>query len=90
MASKNKANQLWAINLFSFLLFGLLRITRLINWLLLPRGPGSGGGLLLGLRHFLRDVHTWAGLGFIIVMAVHLFLHWGYIKTQLRRYGLMK
>jgi hypothetical protein len=90
MASNNKANQLWVVNLISFLLFSFLGITGLINWLLLPRGPGSGGGFLIGLRHLLRDLHQWAALGFIVVVAVHLFLHWGYIKINLKRYGLIK
>ena len=90
MASNNKANQMWVVNLLSFLLFIILGITGLINWLLLPRGPGSGGGFLFGLRHFLRGVHEWAALGFIIVIAFHLVLHWGYIKTRLKRYGLKK
>ena len=90
MASNNKANQLWVVNLISFLLFSFLGVTGLINWFLLPRGPRAEGGLLIGMRHFLRDVHQWASLGFIIVVAIHLFLHWGYIKTHLKRYGLMK
>jgi hypothetical protein len=90
MPSNNKANQLWFINLVSFLLFSILGVTGMINWLLLPRGPGSGGGFLIALRHFLRDVHQWAALGFIVVVAVHLFFHWGYIKVHLKRFGLMK
>jgi hypothetical protein len=90
MASNNKANQLWFINLVSFLLFSILGVTGMINWLLLPRGPGSGGGFLIALRHFLRDVHQWTALGFIVVVAIHLFLHWGYIKVHLKRFGLMK
>jgi hypothetical protein len=90
MASNSKANQLWVVNLLSFLLFSLLGITGLINWILLPRGPRAGGGFLITLRHFLRDVHEWAALGFIIVVIIHLFLHWGYIKTHLKRYGLIK
>jgi hypothetical protein len=90
MASNNKANQLWVVNLLSFLLFGLLGATGLINWLMLPRGPRAGGGFLISLRHFLLDVHQWAALGFMIVVAIHLVLHWGYIKIHLKRYGLMK
>ena len=90
MASNNKANQLWVVNLISFLLFSFLGITGLINWLLLPRGPRAADGFLIGLRHFLRDVHQLASLGFIIVVAIHLILHWGYIRTHLKRYGVMK
>ena len=88
--SNGKSNQLWLVNIISFILFSILTITGLINWLLLPRGPGAGGGFLISLRHFLRDIHEWAGLGLIFAVAVHLFLHWGYIKTNLKRSGMLK
>jgi cytochrome b subunit of formate dehydrogenase len=88
--SNGRSNQLWLVNIISFILFSILTITGLINWLLLPRGPGAGGGFLISLRHFLRDIHEWAGLVLIITVVIHLFLHWGYIKTNLKRYGLLK
>ncbi len=88
--SNGKSNQLWLVNIFSFILFSILTITGLINWAILPRGPRSNDGFLITLRHFFRDVHEWAALGFIILVAIHLFLHWGYIRTNLKRYGIMK
>ena len=88
--SNSRSNQLWLVNIISFLLFSILTLTGLINWLLLPRGPRSGGGFLISLRHFLRDIHEWAGLGLIIVVAIHLFLHWSYIKANLKRNGMLK
>jgi len=88
--SNSRSNQLWLVNIVSFLLFSILTLTGLINWLLLPRGPRSGGGFLISLRHFLRDIHEWAGLGLIIVVAIHLFLHWSYIKANLKRHGMLK
>ncbi len=84
-----RSNQLWLVNVLSFILFSLLTITGLINWLL-PRGREAGGGFLISLRHFLRDIHQWAALGLILAVAIHLFLHWGYIKANLKRYGLLK
>ncbi len=86
----SRSNQLWRVNIVSFVLFSILTITGLINWLLLPRGPGAGGRFLISLRHFLRDIHEWAGLGLIITVAIHLFLHWGYIKANLKRNGMLK
>lgn len=88
--SNSRSNQLWLVNIVSFILFSILTITGLINWLLLPRGPRAGGGFLISLRHFLRDIHEWAGLGLIMVVAIHLFLHWSYIKANLKRYGMLK
>jgi hypothetical protein len=46
--------------------------------------------MLMSLRHFFREVHEWTALLFIIVICVHLILHWGYIKTNLKKYGIMK
>jgi hypothetical protein len=88
--NNSKSHQLWLVNVISFILFSILSITGLINWLVLPRGPGAGGGFLVSLRHFIRDVHEWTALGFIIVVTIHLFLHWGYIKANLKRYGMLK
>ena len=88
--SNGKANQLWLVNIISFILFSILTVTGLINWIVLPRGARSEGGFLITLRHFFRDVHEWAALGFIIVVAIHLVLHWSYIKSNLKKYGVLK
>jgi len=82
-----KISKLWAVNIISFVLFILLSITGLINWLILPKGYELRGSFLISLRHFLIEVHQWAGLIFIIIVAVHVILHWGYIKAQLLKSG---
>ena len=53
----SKSHQLWLVNLFSFILFSILAITGLTNWIFLPRRPRPDGGFLNSLRHFFRDVH---------------------------------
>lgn len=80
----------WLINILSALFFLLLAFTGLINWLVLPRGYGAGGGFLLSLRHVLLGVHQWAAAGFIILVLIHAFLHWGYIKANLKASGILK
>lgn len=87
--SDSRSNQRWLVNIISFILFSVLAITGLTNWLILPRGPGSGGGFLILLRHFFRDVHEWIALIFIVTVAVHLVLHWRYIKSNLKRTGII-
>ena len=77
--------KLWIVNVVSFILFSLLGITGLINWLILPRGYGNREGFLASLRHFLIEVHDWTALLFIIVVVVHIVLHWGYIRTHLKQ-----
>jgi cytochrome b subunit of formate dehydrogenase len=88
--SNSRSRQLWLVNVIAFILFFILSITGLINWLVLPRGSRAGSGFLVSLRHFIRDVHTWTALGLIIVVTIHLFLHWDYIKANLKRYGMLK
>jgi hypothetical protein len=82
-----KMSKLWAVNIISFVLFILLSITGLINWLVLPKGYELRGSFLISIRHFLIEVHQLAGLIFIIIVAMHVILHWGYIKAQLLKSG---
>jgi len=83
----NKAAKLWFVNIASFILFSVLTVTGLTNWLLLPRGYKAAGGFLISLRHFLRGVHKWTAVLFILVVLVHLVLHWKYIKSNLKKHG---
>ena len=83
-----KASQIWFVNIISFILFSILTVTGLVNWLL-PHG-NRGGGALISLRHFLIGIHEWAGLFFIVVICFHLALHWAYVKTNLKKYGILK
>jgi len=87
--SMNKAAKLWFVNVFSFILFLILTVTGLINWFFVPKGGGQGGFIVL-LRHFLREVHEWTALMFIIMMLIHLALHWTHIKANLQKYGILK
>jgi hypothetical protein len=86
----DKAAKLWFVNIISFVLFSILTLTGLINWLFVPRGGGGQGGFVVLLRHFLREVHEWTALMFIIMTLVHLVLHWAYIKSNLKKYGIIK
>lgn len=72
------------------MLFLVLGLTGLINWWVLPRGGGSNGGFQGSTRQFLRDVHEWSALLFIICILIHLILHLPYIKSNLKKYGVMK
>lgn len=87
--SMHKAAKLWFVNVISFVLFSILALTGLINWLFLPRGGGEAG-IAVHLRHFLREVHEWTALMFLIMTLIHLFLHWTYIKSNLQKYGIIK
>ena len=77
-----KAAKVWVVNILSFVFFAVLAITGLANWLLLPRGY-RGGGFWSSLRHFFVEVHELAALFFIVIILIHLALHWTYIKSKL-------
>jgi cytochrome b subunit of formate dehydrogenase len=84
--TNKKALRLWMVNILSFMLFIMLGITGLINWVILPRGYGARGGVVISLRHFFIEIHEWTALAFILIIAVHVLLHWGYIKANLKKY----
>ena len=76
----------------AFVPFLIAAVTGVVVWLYLPcgsefRGQGAGRGTGLGQQVFLgiarntwADVHTYLGLLFIALVALHLILHWSYIK----------
>ena len=85
-----RSTKLWVVNLISFILFIVLCSTGLLNWLVLPRGYQARGSFLVSLRHFFIAIHEWAALIFMVVVAIHIILHWPYIKSNLKKYGIMK
>jgi hypothetical protein len=88
--SNGRSSKLWIVNVISFVLFVILCSTGLLNWLVLPRGYEARGSFLVSLRHFFIALHEWTALIFIIVVAIHIILHWSYIKSNLKKYGIMK
>ena len=88
--SNGRSTKLWIVNVISFILFVILCSTGLLNWLVLPRGYEARGSFLVSLRHFFIAFHEWAALIFMIVVAVHIVLHWPYIKSNLKKYGIIK
>ena len=82
--------KLWIVNVISFILFFILCVTGLLNWLVLPRGYEARGSFSVSLRHFFVALHEWAALVFMVVIAVHIVLHWTYLKSNLKKYGILK
>jgi hypothetical protein len=86
--TSNRSLKLWMVNVVSFLLLSLSTVTGLMNWLVLPKGYEARRGFALTARHLLLDVHQWAGLAFMVIIVIHIVLHWSYIKHNLGKYGL--
>ena len=70
-------------------------VTGIIIWLYLPRGSQLAAfGTVLSHQTFLGiqrqiwlDVHTYLGLLFTALVAIHLVLHWSYIKHLPQRFA---
>jgi hypothetical protein len=86
--SSTKARQLWTVNILSFVLFMVLAVSGLINFLLIPGGYRGEGSALTSLRHFFRVIHEWTALLYLAVVIIHLMMHWPYITSNLKKYGI--
>lgn len=90
----NKAFWNRIINASALLLFCSMVSTGTILKFILPPGSGrvekvlAGSGrektidLLLGLsRHEWGEIHFYLSLGFLIILIIHLFLHWNWVRV---------
>jgi len=88
LSMKTRAN--WLIDAAVFL-GGLLAALSGIYFLYLPSGGYRGGrnpfyGIqILFERHTWSDLHLVTGLVMIAAVAVHLAIHWRWVKTMVRR-----
>lgn len=69
------------VDAIAFFTFLIVAVTSIVIWLFMP----SGGAFLGVARHTWATVHYDLGLLLIVLVAVHLALHWGYIKCLLGR-----
>jgi len=75
----------------SLALSGLLAAITGIYFLFLPSGGYKGGrnpfyGItILFQRATWEDLHLWTGLAMIIIGIVHLFIHWRWVISTIRR-----
>lgn len=83
----------FSLDTLLFMAFFLTSLSGLVLWLALPGGGHRGGRNLffradfLGLtRHDWSDLHLWAGLAMIVILTVHLALHWRWLVCVARRY----
>lgn len=86
--NRNKLNL--ATDVLTLILFQAMVVTGLVVRFLLP--PGSGGRrggprlTLWGLgRHDWGDVHFWMSLTLVLLLVVHVGLHWSWVCETVRR-----
>jgi fucose 4-O-acetylase-like acetyltransferase len=84
----------FSLNSLLFAAFLLVNLSGLLTWLVLPSGGYRGGRnplfnvTWLGLtRHEWNDLHLWAGLAMMIIITIHLALHWRWLSCAARRYA---
>jgi hypothetical protein len=87
----------FVIDLISFVDLACLAFTgSIMKWILPPGSGGHGRGFRGGrtpgqitelwsmTRHEWGNIHFYLAVGFIVLMIVHVILHWGWIKTQFK------
>ena len=86
---KNTLN--FAVDVLTLLAILLMVGTGLVMKFTLPPGSGGRGLILSGLgRHDWGDVHFWASVALGVLLVLHVALHWAYVKTNLKRTGMLK
>jgi len=79
---KSKIN--YVIDILMLIFFIINAITGLIIFFFLPTGVKKGGYQeFLGIiKHNWADVHNWSGLLLLLLVAIHLILHWKWIVSM--------
>lgn len=81
----NKARLNYLVDFFIFLFFVIVSLTGLLILFFIPRGNKSGYQEFLGVtKSNWAFLHEWAGIIMIILVAVHLILHWKWIVSMTR------
>ena len=81
----SRRDLMWLINMLSFALLVILVLTGLIHWLVLPHGGGPPTGFGASARRLIRDIHGWGAVFFCVTIAVHIGLHWGTVRANLKK-----
>jgi len=83
-----KARINYLLNFVMFLLALFEVVSGFVLWLVLPRGRGYMGGRGAGLgieatflwtRDTWIDLHNWVAVALLVIVVVHLILHWRWI-----------
>jgi hypothetical protein len=81
------------------LVMGLLAlfqgISGFVLWVVLPRGDGYRGGQIDGgtflwSRDRWIDLHDWTAVALVVIVVIHVILHWGWIVRMTKSYFRQK
>ena len=86
--ARNKTN--FFVDAIGYIAFLVLLITGIIlKYILLPgsRREANAPNTLMGYaRHVWGDIHFWASVVFVVVILIHLILHWKWLQHVFARY----
>lgn len=91
-----KGAVLYSIAVSAFVAFLLEVFSGFVLWLALEGGDGFRGGrggsqppggdeFLAVTRNQWIDIHDWAGVALLVIVGLHVVLHWRWILTMSRR-----
>jgi cytochrome b subunit of formate dehydrogenase len=82
--TKTRYNSL--VNFLTAICFLVIAKTGLIIFFFLPEGVRRGGYQeFFGIaKKVYVDIHNWAGIVFIILITLHIILHWGWIVNTVK------
>ena len=88
----SKVRMLYAVVAASFVTFLVEAVSGFVLWLVLPSGLGGGRGRGGGFsgesfifdRHTWLDIHDWAAVVLVLLIAVHVAMHWKWIMRTTR------
>lgn len=81
---KDKLSKNMIIDLLMLVSMALTSISGFLIKFVLRRSTGISTVLGMG-RHEWREIHLWAGIVLVLLLAVHIYQHWGVVDAWLRK-----
>jgi hypothetical protein len=79
-----RTNLNFLVDTLGFMAFVFLIATGVLLKYLLPPGSGRQNTIWGYDRHQWGDVHFWLAVGMVAVVAIHVYLHWVWIKVVVK------
>ncbi len=86
----------WVQNYILFIIMFLLALFQAVSgflmWLVIPQGGYRGGrgveladATFIWSRHTWIDLHDWTAVALVVMLIIHLILHWKWIVYMTRK-----
>jgi hypothetical protein len=89
MLGISKGKFLFILVILAFISFLLLAASGILLWVVIPKGSTGGGHgagsveyTLIWDRHVWTDIHNWTSVAFIVVIILHIYMHWKWLWRQ--------